>query len=214
MGSNRFYMPRIKIKVCGVRTLEDASAIIEGGADFLGFQFISFAKKPITLEKALEIIKELPEEARLVGVFVDENPEKINSIAFQCNLSYIQLHGRESPEYCRLIKTPLIKAFEVMDGLDLKIFEPYEGIVDKFLLDTPHDKARQPGQTFDWNMAKEACQNYDIMIAGGLSTENVGEVIKLLHPWGIDVSGGVMEDDKISEEKVKEFVQVVREAEK
>lgn len=203
-----------KIKVCGIKTLEDAQSIIEGGVDFIGFQFISFAKKPISPEKALEIIQKLPKETKLVGVFVNENQEKVNSITSQCNLSYVQLQGKESPEYCKLIKTPIIKAFEVMDELDLKIFEPYKGIVDKFLLDTPHDRARQPGQIFNWNIAKEACQKYDIMIAGGLSIENVSKAIKLLHPWGVDVSGGVMENNKISQAKVKEFIKAVRDAEK
>lgn len=193
--------------------LEDSLAIIEGGADFLGFQFIPFAKRSISLERALGIIPKLPEEAKLVGVFVNKNPEKVNFIASQCNLSYIQLHGEESLEYCKLIKTPIIKAFEVVDELNPKIFEPYQSIVDKFLLDTPHGRNREAAQTFDWNIAKEACQKYDIMIAGGLSAENVGEAIKLLHPWGVDVSGAVMENDKISKEKVKEFVQAVRTAE-
>lgn len=206
-------MSRVLIKICGIQVLEEAKTVIEGGVDFVGFQFITFAKRKITLEKAFKIIKQLPSSIRCVGVFVDENPKIVNKIATECHLTYVQLQGSESPQYCKLIKFPIIKGFEVREELDLSIFKPYEKVVDKFLLDTPHDSLRDPKKTFNFGIAIEACKKYEIMIAGGLSAENIGRAIKLLHPWGVDVSGSVREDEKINLEKVKEFVRTVRKVE-
>lgn len=203
----------IKIKICGVRSLDEAQAVIEGGADFVGFQFIPFAKRKISVEEAVKIIKKLPSNIQYVGVFVNEQAKIVNGIAAKCKLTYIQLHGDEPPQYCRLMKFPVIKAFEVRNTLDLSLFKSYQGIVNKFLLDTPHDKSRRPGETFDFNLAIEPCKKYQIMIAGGLSVKNVKRAIRLLHPWGVDVSGSIRERGRIDLKKVEKFVQTVRRVE-
>ncbi|MDP2992532.1 MAG: phosphoribosylanthranilate isomerase, partial [Deltaproteobacteria bacterium] len=146
----------IRIKVCGITNIEDALAAQALGADAIG---MVFAKSPRRVEKerAREIVQALPPFVHLVGVFVDEEKGVVEEIADFCRLTVLQFHGAESPEYCAGFDRPVIKAFRISQREDIECMKPYQGKVSAFLLDTYHPVlAGGTGQTFDWDIAKEA----------------------------------------------------------
>ena len=130
---------------------------------------------------------------QVVGVFVNEEKEKIKKIAQFCNLNLIQLHGNESPEFCETLGLPCIKAFSVKDKESLKFLSVYKGKVKGILLDTyKKGKFGGTGETFDWNLAIEAkALGMPLILAGGLKPENVKKAINIVKPFAIDVNSGI-----------------------
>jgi len=180
------------IKICGITNTEDALSASKQEVWALGFVF---AKSPrrVSIEKAREIIKDLPSSILKVGVFVNESIDEIKKIVEFCKLDMVQLHGEESPDTCKELKhsVKVIKAFRVKDETDLKKIPSYD--VDLYLLDTYSDKAcGGTGETFNWNLALQAkAYGKKIILAGGLRPENVKEAIDTVSPYAIDVSTGV-----------------------
>jgi len=169
-----------KVKICGITNLEDAMLSAKFGADALGFNFYEKSPRYILPEVAREIIDELPQNVLKVGVFVNEDLDKIIEIAKTANLDAIQLHGEETPEYVKQLKTKtgleIIKAFRVSEDFKPEDVLQYE--VDAILLDAYSPKEHGgTGETFDWEIAKKVKEIFPRMyLAGGLNHENV------LHP--------------------------------
>jgi len=198
----------IKIKICGLTNLDDASAAIDLGADALGFVFYKESPRNISPEKAAAIIARLPVFTTTVGVFVNEPKEEILKIVEQTGVSVIQLHGEEPPEACLLPKK-VIKGIRIKSLESLEPLKRYQGHVSAFLLDTyaPHLPGGT-GQTFNWDIALEAKSYGRIILAGGLTPENISEAIKTVRPYAVDVSSGVeLEKGKKDHEKMKLFIE-------
>lgn len=178
------------VKICGITNLEDALAAVEAGADALGFIFAP-SKRRVTPECAAEIVRQLPEQVSAVGVFVDETEENILRVAEQVGLSWIQMHGQETPEMCARIgqSYKVIKAVKVAPNGNLRSEADYP--TWKLLLDTYlPGMSGGSGQTFNW----EVLRNFDpecVIVAGGLNPENVSDLLSHYRPFGIDVGSGV-----------------------
>jgi len=180
-----------KVKICGITSLEDALTAVEAGADALGFVFYAASARHIYPEQAVEIIRNIPPFVQTVGLFVNEEHAIVNATADQCGLDIIQLHGEESPRYCSSIRRRVIKALRVKDISVLDALQQYR--VSGYLLDTWSPLAHGgTGQTFNWAIAAEAVQKgHRIILAGGLTPDNVAESIREVQPFGVDVSSGV-----------------------
>jgi len=199
------------IKVCGITNSEDALAAAELGADAIGFVF-SASPRQISPEAAREIIKTLPSLVHTVGVFVDEDPEKVASTADSCDLDLLQFHGKETASYCREFERRVIKAVRVQNEDDLEVCSEYVGVVEAFLLDTY--VAGQPGGTgvtFDWGIAHAARKYGRIILAGGLNPDNVAAAIRAAEPYGVDASSGLEQRPGVKDHaRIAHFIQAVR----
>ena len=202
----------IKIKICGITTLEDALVAAEAGADALGFNFYKKSPRCIEPDKAAEIIEQLPPFIVPVGIFVNEREDKIREIKARTCIQAVQFHGDESPEFCQRFGGRVIKAFQVKDKETLKTMAHYR--VGAFLLDSYRDDVRGgTGVTFDWHLAVVAKTFGKVILAGGLNPENVAEAVKLVQPYGVDVAGGVEKDQGTKDHaKIKKFITEVRKA--
>lgn len=197
-----------KIKICGLTNFDDASAAIDLGADALGFVFFRESPRNISPEKAAAIITKLPVFTTTVGVFVNAPREEILKIVSQTGVSVIQLHGEESPEAC-LLTRKVIKGIRIKSIESLEPLKRYQGLVSAFLLDTyaPHTLGGT-GQVFNWDIALEAKIFGRVILAGGLTPENILEAIRLVKPYAVDVSSGVeLEKGKKDHQKMKLFIE-------
>ena len=203
--------PRVKVKVCGTTRLKDAQLAVNCGADAIGFIFYKKSPRCVTVKTAKEICSKLPPFVHRVGVFVNEAADTINRIAERCGLDAVQLHGNESPSFCKKIKRRVIKAVRVKDSESLNGLSRYP--VDGFLLDTyKEDQWGGTGKVFDWKLAARAKKYGPVVIAGGLNSHNVKEAVKKVQPYGVDVSSGVEKSPgKKDPKKVKAFLKAVRE---
>ncbi len=201
----------IKIKICGNTNLEDALYAAELGADMLGFIFADSPRKvsPALVQK---ISDQLPMTTAKVGVFVDEDVQKVNNLADECHLDYVQLHGSEDTDYCAQLTVPYIKVIRIKNEKslsDLKLFTP-----SFFLLDTfDKDKAGGTGKTFDWNLAAKAVKatKYPVFLSGGLSPENIADAIKTVGPYGVDLNSGVESAPGVKDhKKLKKAIELIR----
>ncbi len=202
----------IKIKICGITNLDDALFATECGADALGFNFYKKSPRYIEPEKAVEIIGQLPPFIMPVGIFVNEREEKIREIQQQTCIQVVQLHGDESPEFCQRFGSRVIKAFQVKDKESIKHMAHYR--VGALLLDSYKDGMRGgTGTTFDWHLAVVAKTFGKVVLAGGLTPENVAVAVKLVQPYGVDVAGGVEKEKGIKDHgKIRKFISEVRKA--
>jgi phosphoribosylanthranilate isomerase len=204
---------RVKVKICGVRTFAEAEAAVEAGADGLGFNFWPASPRFIEPDAAREIIRELSPLVSSVGVFVNEQPERILEIASRLDLSAVQLHGDESPEVCAgLAPLKVIKALRVAGDFDLNQISEYA--VDMVLLDTGvKGSYGGTGRSFDWGIAVEAKRLAPIILAGGLTVENITDAIVQVKPVAVDVCSGVeAEPGRKDFRKLDEFMAAVTRA--
>ncbi len=216
-------MMQTRVKICGITTIEDAVCAAEAGADFIGLVFAP-SKRRVNIEQAQEIaaaVKSLDREIFLAGVFVDRPATEVNQIAGVCGLDYVQLSGAESWAYCREIELPLIKSFHVgpLHSPHQIVSAMEEGRLtlraDRLicLLDTQvAGMWGGSGKTFDHGLAKPAARKFPVLLAGGLTVENVGRAVREVQPWGVDVSSGVETEGKKDKQKIKDFIGRVRDA--
>ena len=180
----------VKIKICGITNFKDAKKASDLGAYMLGFNFYKKSPRYITPNKAKSIIDKLPKSVKKVGIFVNEPTEKIINTAKLCHLGYIQLHGDESPEFCKSLKKyRIIKALRIKNSNDIKKIKLFKGLVWAILLDTYQKKSYGgTGKTFNWKLAKEAKKyKIPIILAGGIGPDNIQEAIKTVNPYAVDV---------------------------
>jgi len=179
------------VKICGITNLADALAAVDAGADALGFNFYRPSPRYISPQDARKITDQLPESVLKVGVFVNEGIHSLVHITAEAGLSAVQLHGDESPEYCReLAGTYVIKAFGAGDNLSLDAYN-----VDAIMLDTKDDLLHGgTGRTFDWSIAQRTNKSVPkLFLAGGLSPENVAEAIATVRPYAVDACSSLEE---------------------
>jgi phosphoribosylanthranilate isomerase len=197
----------VHVKICGITSLEDARLAVEAGADALGFVFYPPSPRYVTPEQAEQIVQTLPPFVTTVGLFVDAALDIINDTAARCGLDRIQLHGRETPEYCRQVTRPVIKAVRIKDAASLAHVPDYK--VSAYLLDT-YVEGALPGGTgasFSWELAARAKPYGPVILAGGLTPENIEVAIVQTRPYGVDVSTGVERAPGIKDhQKVRDFI--------
>ena len=191
---------QVKVKICGMTNLKDVKVAVDGGVDAVGFIFYKKSPRSVTMQAVRKIVLELPPFVDSVGVFVNETAEQINKIADRCNLDRVQLHGNESPTFCKKIRRRVIKAIRVKDIQSLKKLSDYP--VSSFLLDTfSEDQYGGTGKVFDWNLAFPAKKYGPIILAGGLTPNNVRQAIQRIRPYGVDVCSGVESQPGIKDHK-------------
>ena len=178
------------VKICGITRLEDAQAAVAAGANALGFVFWPKSPRYVEPARAREIVATLPPAVTPVGVFVDQPAQEVNRIAAEVGLGAVQLHGAEDETYVQMMTRPVVKAVAV-DGESAPAVDRWPSNVT-VLLDV-HDPVKKggTGRTIDWTAASEIAKRRDIVLAGGLTPENVGDAIARVRPYGIDVSSGV-----------------------
>lgn len=201
----------VKVKICGITNLEDALLAAQAGADALGFVFHDQSPRSVFPEQAAEIIRAIPPFIQAVGLFVNADMDFVNKMADLCRLDIVQLHGDETPEYCATVRRRVIKAFRVKDVTSLDLMRRYR--VAGYLLDAWSPKAYGgTGITFNWEMAQAAEKYGPVILAGGLTPDNVRQAVRSVNPYGVDVSSGVeAESGKKDPEKMREFIRRAKE---
>ncbi|MGE0469409.1 MAG: phosphoribosylanthranilate isomerase [Nitrospira sp.] len=204
----------MKIKICGMTNLEDADGAVRAGADALGF--VMYRKSPRFVEPAVAraIVAGLPPFVLPVGVFVNEEVEKVRALMDECGFALAQLHGDESAHYCQNLGRPALKAIRLKDRGGFLALAEFHGRanVRGFLIDAFSDHAYGgTGQMVDWTLAQEAARSAPIILAGGLNPGNVAQAVQMVRPYGVDVSSGVEQSPgKKDPDKVKAFIQAAR----
>jgi phosphoribosylanthranilate isomerase len=209
-----------RVKICGISHSEHALAAAGAGADLIGVVFAE-SKRKVDVERAKEIIaqvKRLANSPDAVGVFVNTPAIDVNRTAEDCELDWVQLSGDEPFDYIGKIAKPVIKAIKVSQKHtskslleELNRWSRHMESDSIFLLDC--DVAGSyggSGQAFDWSVAQASSKKYPLIIAGGLSPENVSEAVRIVKPWGVDVSSGVESEGVKDTAKIKEFITAVR----
>lgn len=202
----------VRVKICGITNVDDALLAVEAGADALGFVFYSKSPRCVTPEQTAEVIRVLPPFVQAVGLFVNETAERVNGVARECRLDMVQLHGDETPAYCDLMERRVVKVFRVKDGATIAAMQQYR--VGGYLLDTWSSAAYGgTGHTFDWELIRDAGQHGPLILAGGLTPDNVAEAVKRVRPYAVDVSSGVeASPGKKDPARVREFIHRAKEA--
>ncbi|MBI4067427.1 phosphoribosylanthranilate isomerase [Candidatus Gottesmanbacteria bacterium] len=201
----------VKVKICGIRTLEAARASVDAGADFLGFNFVKSSKRYIDPVKAKEIISMLLPEIKIVGVFQNEEIKMIKEIVDLLKIDFVQLHGTESARYSRLTQyAGIIKTFLLPFDFDSQKLrgemEKYN--VDYFLLDRGIQGEGTPINTYK---VRELSLHFPVFLAGGLNPENVSESIRIAQPYAVDVAGGIETGGEQDIGKIREFIRNAKE---
>ncbi|OGC92931.1 MAG: N-(5'-phosphoribosyl)anthranilate isomerase [candidate division Zixibacteria bacterium RBG_16_53_22] len=204
----------VRIKICGITNLEDARLAADLGAQALGFIFYPKNARSVRPEAAQAIIEGLPPFVLSVGVFVDEEASVVREIAQTIGLDWLQLHGQESPEYCRSLERRVIKAFRIKDQTSLALLPNYRDAVQAFLLDTYRPGALGgTGETFDWALARRAKEYGPVILAGGLTPANVIQAIHQAQPEAVDVASGVeAAPGQKDPERLRAFIAAVKKA--
>jgi phosphoribosylanthranilate isomerase len=205
---------RTRIKVCGITCKEDARTAVAAGADALGFIFVEQSPRLIQPDMVKSITGELPPFVDRVGVFRDEEIDVVKEIVHYCQLTAVQLHGSESPDYCRKLPFPVIKAFSLRRETGSEELALYGDAVRGILLDTyDKDMAGGTGRVFDWNLVEQVKPPGPVILAGGLNPKNVGEAIRQVKPFAVDVNSGVeYQPGRKDADKLKSFAYEVRKA--
>ncbi len=203
----------VKIKVCGITNLEDALAAIEFGADYLCFNFYPPSARCVTPEQAHEMIARLPAGIDKFALFVNEPRERVRDILAAggaAGFSGVQLHGEETPEYCRGWDVKVIKAFRVKDRESLRSMADYPA--DYYLVDSWAPGYGGSGAPFPWSWL-DGVKAEKLILAGGLTVGNVAEAIRLVRPYGVDVCTGVEARPGVKDHaKLKAFISAVQSA--
>lgn len=210
---------RIRVKLCGITRIEDAAFAVKQGVDALGFIFAEKSPRNIAVRDASKIIKTIPPFVDRVGVFVDASTERIKRCA-DAGLSYLQLHGNESSQFCEQLRTELpyckiFKAFRIGPASSAEEFSSYHDSVDGFLLDTyVKGESGGTGKVFDWSILKRLQLAKPFLLAGGLSPDNVSNAMEIVRPYGLyalDINSGVEVSPGIKDHsKLEKLMDVVR----
>ena len=196
----------VRVKICGITTVEDALQAVEAGADAIGLVFHEQSPRHLLPVQAAAIVRALPPFVQAVGLFVNANIDFVNATADLCRLDLVQLHGDETPAYCALVERRVIKVFRVKDITSLDPIRSYR--VAGYLLDAWSPAAYGgTGTTFNWEVAKSAKEHGPIVLAGGLTPDNVRQAVEHVDPYAVDVSSGVESaPGKKDHAKVREFI--------
>jgi len=201
---------RTRVKICGITRIEDAMAAAQAGADAIGFVFDPKSPRHVHPDQALKIARALPPFITIVGLFVNAAPDTIEGVLSHVPLDLIQFHGNEKPEQCRRYHRSYIKAIHMKPDVDLREMTRLYGDATGLLLDTYiADMAGGSGQAFDWNRIPRDLGK-PVILAGGLTPENVAEAVRKVHPFAVDVSSGVEQSKGIKDAKnISDFIDAV-----
>ena len=206
-----------KVKICGITNLQDALMSVKAGADFLGFNFYEKSPRFVLPEKTSKIVEWLPDNIMKVGVFVNETADRICEIATIASLDAVQLHGDEANKFIEEVHTisglPVIRAVRITPEFSLdnvKHSSAEAVLLDKYSL----KEYGGSGEVFDWSVAERISEIVErVYLAGGLTPENVGEAIRIVRPYAVDVASGVESlPGKKDPEKVAAFIAAVKKA--
>lgn len=199
-----------RVKICGITSGEDAAAAVEAGADALGFVFVPGTPRCLNPEVAERIVGVLPPFVTPVGVFVNQSEAEIRRAAEESGVRVLQLHGDEPPELCARLPLPVVKAVRVGAALPLDALRAYP--VAAFLLDAPSAGHGGSGATFDWSLAEGVAGLGPLILAGGLTPENVAAAVRRVRPYAVDVASGVESAPGVKEvSKMARFIAAARE---
>lgn len=201
---------RTRIKFCGITRRADLEAAATAGADAIGVILVAGSPRSLDLARARDLMRFAPPFLARVGVFADEDPIRIRRIREDLGLTAVQLHGSESPGHCAAVGGIRIKTLRVREDWSPASMEPYE--VEAFLLEAPVPGALGGGGVaFDWSRLAGLAGDRRIIVAGGLTPDNVAEAVRLLRPYAVDVSSGVEQSPGVKDpELMRAFVQAVR----
>jgi phosphoribosylanthranilate isomerase len=198
----------VRVKICGVTNVEDALAAVDAGADALGIMFYESSPRIVAVKVAADILRQLPPFVAKVGVFVNAEEESVRRAIGECGIDTLQFHGDETPEFCRKFSPlKIFKAFRMENLESLRALPGYR--TDAWLLDS--FVAGKPGGTgakFNWELAAESKKlGRPIILAGGLTPENVADAVRKVRPFAVDVSSGVESaPGRKDHAKVREFI--------
>jgi phosphoribosylanthranilate isomerase len=182
----------MKVKICGITNIDDALCAAQLGTEALGFIFVQSSPRYIAPNNARKIIQALPPFVVPVGVFANLAYNEILKIIDQTGVACVQLHGEEAPEQLAKYHVPVYKSFRVDAGFNLEILRQYKG--SAYLLDTKiSGTPGGTGKTFDWEIAVKAKAYGRIILAGGLTPENILDAVKIVQPYAVDVNSGIEE---------------------
>lgn len=185
-------MNRVRVKICGITRAEDAAVAVSQGADAIGLVFYAGSARAVNVEQAREVVRRLPPFVCKVGVFVDADREFVECVAAGVPLDLLQFHGEETPEFCRVFRLPYIKAVRMRVGVDLPMLARRHADAAGILMDS--DVAGEAGGTgvsFEWGLVSSAGLQKPLILAGGLTADNVAVAVRKVRPYAVDVSGGV-----------------------
>lgn len=186
----------VKVKICGVRSLEAAKVAVEAGADFIGLNFVPRSKRYIELDAAQQIVAKVKGKVEIVGVFQNELPEKVNAFADLLNLDFVQLHGEEDIAYMQKMNYPIIQRVDIEnDSMSLPA---------AFLLVDRAEQGR--GEMVDLTKARKLAKQFPLFFSGGLTVENVATVMRQVKPFAVDVASGVETNGKEDLQKIQAFI--------
>ena len=182
---------RTRVKICGITNRSDALCAIEQGVDALGFVFCNRSPRNISISVANEIIKDLPPFVTTVALFMDEPASFVNKVIDSVPFMTLQFHGQEDETYCQQFSLPYIKSVAMGSENNLNKIKKHYASSQALLLDSNEiGKIGGSGKTFDWTQKVEGLNN-GFVLAGGLTPDNVGDAIRALNPYAVDVSSGV-----------------------
>lgn len=201
----------MKLKICGVKTPEEAKSLMDAGIEYVGLNFVPSSPRCISLEQAQAVMAVLNGSGiKTVALFQDQPVEQVSEYVRELNVDYVQLHGDESPEYARSVTKPVIKAIAVQPGAKaediIKYIKDYPA--DYFVL----DRAQQgKGDIVDLKLAQQVIEAYPdkIYLAGGLNPDSLPKILEQVHPYGIDISSGVRTGDKIDIGKITPCLKLI-----
>ncbi len=211
-----------RTKICGITHLADALFAIECGADALGFVFYPPSQRCVSIDQAKQIVEQLPPFVTIVGLFVDENAAQIEQTIKQVKIDLLQFHGNEQESFCQQFSRPYIKAIRIKSALDIRNACKEYHHAKSILLDTyVKGIPGGTGEVFNWQLIPKTISK-PIILAGGLTPQNIQGAIKITHPFAVDVSGGVERDERDGKEKkglkdhqkIKTFISNVNKTEK
>lgn len=192
------------VKICGVTSEEDALLAVAMGADAIGFNFVPSSPRFLAAARAADIAKRLPSEILTVGIFRDEAPQRVVDIINHTGLRAAQLHGRESADETAWVRRRVPVVIKVFPGGDPALAKAAQYGADVIMLDSASPGS---GQVFDWSLAEGAPSGLRLLLAGGLTPENVAEAIERVRPWGVDVASGVESSPGVKDAtKVRRFI--------
>jgi len=199
------------VKICGLTTEEDALLAVAMGADAVGFNFVPSSPRSIAVSRAADIAKRLPPEILTVGIFRDEAPARVVELTNQAGLRAAQLHGHEKAEDTQWVRERVPLVIKAFPGGDPELAKAPTYGADIVMLDSASPGS---GQVFDWSLAEGAPSGLRILLAGGLTAENVAEAIERVRPWGVDGASGTESEPGVKDPTlVRRFVRAARDAE-
>ncbi len=193
------HLQRTRVKICGITRAQDARAAVDAGADAIGLNFWRGTPRVVTPAHALALVADVPAYVAIVGLFVDPEPADVRAVLAQVPLDLLQFHGNEPAAFCRSFARRYVKAVRVRDGLDLLESVSSYGDAAGLLFDAYRegDLPGGTGHAFDWTRLASVRDRLPrpLILSGGLDAANVGQAIRDVHPFAVDVSSGVEERD-------------------